>query len=221
MLRVNNVNKFYSNGEEKNHVLKDVSLNIGRGEFISICGKSGSGKSTLLNVLSTLMKPDGGELYYNDTGYHHMKERDLNRLRNNCYSMIFQFHYLIPYLNALENVLLPFTNRLFPVHKKNVEYAKECLDKVDLQGKYERLPGQLSGGEQQRVAVARALVKKPEILFADEPTGSLDDENSREIARIFTDLHAEGYTIVMVTHDITMAGYAEKILNMKDGKIVS
>jgi len=221
MLNAENVNKYYNNGELKNHVLKDICMDIEQNDFVAICGKSGSGKSTLLNILSTLMKPDSGKILYNDENYAEMKEDKINKLRNESYSVIFQFHYLIPYLTAMENVLLPFSNRIVPVNRKNAEYAKECLDKVGLEGKYERLPNQLSGGEQQRVAVARALVKKPEILFADEPTGSLDDENSSGIADIFSQLNEEGYTIVMVTHDSSIADFARRKIMMKDGQIVT
>lgn len=160
-------------------------------------------------------------ILYNNENYAEMREGKINKLRNESYSVIFQFHYLIPYLTAMENVLLPFSNRMLPVNRKNAEYAKECLDKVGLEGKYERLPNQLSGGEQQRVAVARALVKKPEILFADEPTGSLDDENSTGIAGIFSQLNEEGYTIVMVTHDSSIANFARRKIMMRDGQIVA
>jgi len=193
---------------------------IENGDFVAICGKSGSGKSTLLNILSTLMKADSGSITYKGTDYSSMKEKDINSLRNEKYSVIFQFHYLISYLTVLENVLLPCAKGYLPVRKEDIVYAKECLDKVGLKDKYYRLPNQLSGGEQQRVAIARALVKKPEVIFADEPTGNLDNENGTIVADIFKKLNSEGYTIVMVTHDMSVAGYAKRKVIMKDGCIV-
>jgi len=221
MLIAENINKFYRNSKVETHVLKDVNVKIDAGEFVAVLGKSGSGKSTLLNILSTLMKADSGKIYYNSLDYSNMKESELNKIRNEKFSIIFQFHYLIPYLTALENVLLPFSKRFIPVGKEEVEYAKECLDKVGLKGKYDRLPNQLSGGEQQRVAIARALVKKPEVIFADEPTGNLDEENSMIVANIFKQLNNEGYTILMVTHDKSVADFANRIITMKDGRIVN
>jgi putative ABC transport system ATP-binding protein len=221
MISANNINKIYKNGKIETHVLKDLSLDISKGDFISICGRSGSGKSTLLNILSTLMKADSGTITYKGITYSDMKENDINKIRNENYSIIFQFHYLINYLTALQNVLLPFAKSFISIKKENVEYAKHCLDKVGLKGKYDRLPNQLSGGEQQRVAIARALVKKPEVIFADEPTGNLDEENSFTIADIFSSLNSEGYTIVMVTHDTAVANYGNRKIFMKDGEIVT
>jgi len=221
MLSTENLNKFYYNGKIETHVLKDLTLEIDAGEFVAILGKSGSGKSTLLNILSTLMKADSGKICYNNINYFDVKEKELNKLRNEEFSVIFQFHYLIPYLTALENVLLPCSKSFTPVKKEDIEYAKECLDKVGLNGKYDRLPNQLSGGEQQRVAIARALIKKPKVIFADEPTGNLDAENSMIVANIFKQLNNEGYTILMVTHDKSMADFAERIITMKDGQIVN
>ncbi|UOD35692.1 ABC transporter ATP-binding protein [Deferribacteraceae bacterium V6Fe1] len=221
MITAENLNKYYHNGNIETHVLKDVNVNLNKGEFVAILGKSGSGKSTLLNILSTLMKADSGKICYNSLDYFKMKEADLNKIRNEKFSVIFQFHYLIPYLTALENVLLPFSKSLIPVSKDDIEYAKECLDKVGLEGKYDRLPNQLSGGEQQRVAIARALVKKPEVIFADEPTGNLDGENSMIVANIFKQLNNEGYAILMVTHDKSVADFAGRIITMRDGQIVN
>jgi len=221
MIMAENLNKYYHNGQIETHVLKDVNVTLNAGEFVAILGKSGSGKSTLLNILSTLMRADSGKICYNSFDYFKMKETDLNKIRNEKFSVIFQFHYLIPYLTALENVLLPFSKSLIPVKKDDIEYAKECLDKVGLEGKYDRLPNQLSGGEQQRVAIARALVKKPEVIFADEPTGNLDGENSMIVANIFKQLNNEGYSILMVTHDKSVADFAGRTITMRDGQIVN
>lgn len=221
MISAKKINKIYQNGKIKTHVIKDLSIDIPNGDFISICGKSGSGKSTLLNILSTLMNADSGDITYNGVNYKDMKESEINKLRNESYSIIFQFHYLITYLTALQNVLLPFAKSFISIKKEDIEYAKYCLDKVGLKDKYNRLPNQLSGGEQQRVAIARALVKRPQVIFADEPTGNLDEENSFAIAEIFKSLNCEGYTIVMVTHDTTIAEYGKRKIFMKDGEIVS
>jgi len=221
MINAKKINKIYQNGKIKTHVIKDLSIDIPNGDFISICGKSGSGKSTLLNILSTLMNADSGDITYNGVNYKDMKESEINKLRNESYSIIFQFHYLITYLTALQNVLLPFAKSFISIKKEDIEYAKYCLDKVGLKDKYNRLPNQLSGGEQQRVAIARALVKRPQVIFADEPTGNLDEENSYAIAEIFKSLNCEGYTIVMVTHDTTIAEYGKRKIFMKDGEIVS
>lgn len=221
MISAKKINKIYQNGKIKTHVIKNLSLDIPKGDFISICGKSGSGKSTLLNILSTLMNADSGDITYKGVNYKDMKESEINKLRNESYSIIFQFHYLITYLTALQNVLLPFAKSFISIKKEDIEYAMHCLDKVGLKDKYNRLPNQLSGGEQQRVAIARALVKRPQVIFADEPTGNLDEENSFAIAEIFKSLNCEGYTIVMVTHDATIAEYGKRKIFMKDGEIVS
>jgi putative ABC transport system ATP-binding protein len=220
MINAKKINKIYQNGKIKTHVIKNLSLDIPKGDFISICGKSGSGKSTLLNILSTLMNADSGDITYKGVNYKDMKESEINKLRNESYSIIFQFHYLITYLTALQNVLLPFAKSFISIKKEDIEYAMYCLDKVGLKDKYNRLPNQLSGGEQQRVAIARALVKRPQVIFADEPTGNLDEENSFAIAEIFKSLNCEGYTIVMVTHDATIAEYGKRKIFMKDGEIV-
>jgi putative ABC transport system ATP-binding protein len=201
-------------------VLKEVSVDIGAGEFVSIVGRSGSGKTTLMNVLSTLVRPDSGDLHYGDDNLSALSEKRLNQLRSTDFSVIFQFHHLLPYLTVLENSLLPFMQSIKPVKKVDVNRARECLDRVGLADKADRLPGNLSGGEQQRVAIARALVKSSRVLFADEPTGSLDRTTGEQIMALLSDLHREGLSVVMVTHDPSYAMLAGRTIQIEDGVIV-
>lgn len=221
MLSAKNIEKKFRSEGRMQQVLKNVSIDIRDGEFISIVGRSGSGKTTLLNVLSTLVRPDGGQLRYGDDDLSTLSEQRLNRLRQSDFSVIFQFHHLLPYLTVLENTLLPFMRSVRPVKKAAMERARACLERVGLADKAYRLPGNLSGGEQQRVAIARALVKSSKILFADEPTGSLDKSTGEQIMRLLSELHGEGLTVVMVTHDPVYAKMAERSVYMEDGTIVS
>jgi len=221
MLSAKNIEKKFQTNGHTVHVLNNISLNISQGEFVSIVGRSGSGKTTLLNVLSTLVKPDKGELFYGNENITTIAEQRLNQLRRSEFAVIFQFHHLLPYLTALENTLLPFMQAIKPVSSENTRKAYECLAQVGLKGKENRLPDKLSGGEQQRVAIARALVKSSEILFADEPTGSLDKKTGLEIIDLLTDLNKGGLSVVMVTHDPEYAKMANRIIHLEEGKIVS
>jgi putative ABC transport system ATP-binding protein len=200
--------------------LSGVSLAVEAGDFACIVGRSGSGKSTLLNVLSSLLKPDAGEVLYKGASVTAMREADLNRLRGTDFAMIFQLHYLLPYLTALENVLTPFMKGLSPVSRENRERGLACLERVGLADKGRRLPGELSGGEQQRVAIARALAAGPSILFADEPTGSLDKRTGQTIMDLLADLNDAGLTVVMVTHDPQFAGLASRRIELEDGRVL-
>ena len=220
MLSACNINKsFHSNGS-KNHVLNDISLDIQQGEFLSIVGRSGSGKTTLLNVLSTLVQPDQGKLLYNNDDLTQMSDSKLNRLRQADFSIIFQFHHLLPYLTVLENTLLPFMGTLKPASKKLNEKAMNSLERVGLGKMKHRLPNNLSGGEQQRVAIARALVKSSNILFADEPTGSLDKGTGEQIMALISELNQDGLTVVMVTHDPDYANLANRTIRLEDGVMI-
>ena len=210
---------FRSDGTET-HALRDVSLAVRDGEFVSIVGRSGSGKTTLLNVLSTLMSPDSGTIRFDGRETASMSERERNILRKKELAMVFQFHYLLPYLTAIENVLLPFMSTMLPVGRDRTDHAARCLARVGLKGKENRLPGQLSGGEQQRVAIARALVTSAKVLFADEPTGSLDKTTGREIMNLIRGFTDDGLAVVMVTHDREYAGVADRVISMEDGRIV-
>lgn len=221
MLSAQHLNKHYLNGGEKIQVLRDVSLQIDSGEFLAIVGRSGSGKSTLLNVLSTLVHPDEGQLFYNHDNLAEASAEHLNDLRQNDFAVIFQFHHLLPYLTVLQNTLLPFMRSLAPVPKEIISRAEHCLERIGLSGKKQRLPGNLSGGEQQRVAIARAMVKSAKVLFADEPTGSLDQSTGEEIMNIIEELNDDGLTVVMVTHEPLYAKRADRLLEMSDGMVVS
>ncbi len=200
-------------------VLNGVNLTVERGEFVSITGRSGSGKSTLLNVISTLSSADSGLLIFEGHALHNAPEAEKNRLRAKDFAMIFQAHHLMPYLNAMENVLLPGVTGLCPVTRDFRERAQDLLNAVGLSGKENQLPGTLSGGEQQRVAIARSLAGGAKLLFADEPTGSLDAATADSIMELLQSLNRNGLTIVMVTHNPDYARMAGRALAMRDGRI--
>ena len=195
MLSAQSLNKHYLYGSEKIQVLRDVSLQIDDGEFLAVVGRSGSGKTTLLNVLSTLVQPDDGQLYYNHNNLASASTEHLNNLRQHDFAVIFQFHHLLPYLTVLQNTLLPFMRSVTPVSREIVARAEQCLERIGLSGKKDRLPGNLSGGEQQRVAIARAMVQSAKVLFADEPTGSLDKSTGEEIMSLIAN-DCKFYTFV-------------------------
>lgn len=219
MLRASNISKSHTFDGEAVNILKDVSFELKDGEFVSITGRSGSGKTTLLNVLSTLVRPDKGELHYCDMDLIQVSESYLNGLRKSDFAVIFQFHHLLPYMTVMENTLLPFLSSIRPVSANNTKKALECLDRVGLADKVDRLPGNLSGGEQQRVAIARALVKSSKILFADEPTGSLDQATGEQIMELMSTLHQDGLSIVMVTHEPSYARLAQRTVTIEDGML--
>ena len=224
ILQAINVTKSFTQAGSGNitatQALKGVSLSVAPGEFVSIVGRSGSGKSTFLSVLSTLLKPDSGELTYNGLDLTCASEGDIDGLRHGDFAVIFQFHYLLPYLTALENTLLPFMRGLRPVSGAQRERARACLERVGLADKGMRLPGQLSGGEQQRVAIARALVKDAHILFADEPTGSLDSATGATVMELLGQIHKDGMSVVMVTHNEQYASLSDRVVRMADGLMV-
>ena len=220
LLNAQSITKSFTQDGEPTQALKGVSLAVAPGEFGSIVGRSGSGKSTMLSLLSTLLTPDGGTLTYKDQDLTRATEAEINALRHGDFAVIFQFHYLLPYLTALENTLLPFMRGLRPVHGEQRKRALQCLDRVGLADKAHRLPGQLSGGEQQRVAIARALVKDARILFADEPTGSLDSATGATVMELLGQLPGEGMSVVMVTHNEDYAKLAGRVVRMEDGLVV-
>jgi putative ABC transport system ATP-binding protein len=219
MLTAKNIIKNFSIDGQQVPVLKGVSLTVGEGEFVAVVGRSGSGKTTLLHVLATLVQADGGELHFGDNDLRRLPEQRLNRLRQADFSVIFQFHHLLPYLTVLENSLLSFMHTVKPVGKEAVKKAYHCLDRVGLADKADRLPGNLSGGEQQRVAIARALVKSSKVLFADEPTGSLDKTTGEQIMELLAALHRDGMSVVMVTHEPEYAKLSQRTVVMEDGLI--
>ncbi len=201
-------------------VLKGVDITINSGEIVSIVGPSGSGKSTLLHILGTLDKPDQGEVFLGRENISHLQGNKLSNFRNKHIGFVFQFHHLLPEFSALENVCIPgwLTSR----SKIEVKQKAEQLLKIlGLSNRLENKPNQLSGGEQQRVAVARALINKPDIVFADEPTGNLDTVNAKELHQLFFDLRKEfNQTFLIVTHNEELAQLSDRTLTMKDGKIV-
>jgi putative ABC transport system ATP-binding protein len=220
MLSAVNIEKSFPFEDAEVKVLKGVTVHLDQGDYAAIVGRSGSGKTTLLNVLSTLVRPDTGLLTYEGADLSSAAEKELNEIRRADFSVIFQFHHLLPYLSVLENTLLPFMGRLRPVSAHLQRRALDCLDRVGLADKAGRLPGSLSGGEQQRVAIARALVKSSKILFADEPTGSLDRRTGQQIMELLAKLHGEGLTIVMVTHEPAYAALAQRKIEIEDGLLV-
>jgi lipoprotein-releasing system ATP-binding protein len=200
-------------------VLKGVSLHIGKGEFVSIVGPSGAGKSTLLHIIGTLDKYDQGSVLIDDKNPFSMKSSELASFRNTQFGFVFQFHNLLPEFTALENVCLP--GLIGDRAQKEVEKeAKEWLEKFGLQKRMEHKPSELSGGEQQRVSVARALINKPKIIFADEPTGNLDATNAAQMHHHFLELNRDlGITFVVVTHNQEFANMANRKIEMRDGQI--
>lgn len=221
MLTAENIVKSFAGESGAAPVLRGVSLQFAAGDFACVIGRSGSGKSTLLNILSSLLSPDTGEVRYQGRRLATLTPRERNRLRATDFSMVFQMHHLLPYLTALENVLTPFLSGLTPVSATRKKMARECLERVGLADKASRLPGGLSGGERQRVAIARALVTAPRVVFADEPTGSLDGDTGGQIMAILKDLNADGLTVIMVTHEQAYAAMASRVIEIRDGRIVS
>ncbi|MFO7595013.1 MAG: ABC transporter ATP-binding protein [Desulfocurvibacter africanus] len=219
MLSARDICKSYRSQGVETPVLRNVSLDIEPGGFVAIVGRSGSGKSTLLSVLSTLLRPDSGALTWRGRAIGRASERVINDLRRKDFSVVFQQHQLMPYLTAQENVLLPFMHGLRPVKREQIDKARECLARVGLADKGGRLPGQLSGGEQQRVAIARALATSPALLFADEPTGSLDKATGQGIMELLAGLNSDGPAVVLVTHEPAYAKLARTVAVMEDGRL--
>jgi putative ABC transport system ATP-binding protein len=220
MLEARNIIKTFRSEGVVTHALDTVGITVDPGEFVSIVGRSGSGKTTFLNILSTLLAPDSGEIIYNGEDITSLPPRRLNELRHKDFAVVFQFHYLLPYLSARENVLLPYMKGLGRVPKDARMRADECLERVGLAGKGSKIPGHLSGGEQQRVAIARALVKKSWVLFADEPTGNLDKATGESVMDLLVDLKNDGLSVVMVTHDDECAARADRTVSMADGRVI-
>jgi lipoprotein-releasing system ATP-binding protein len=216
MLTATNIQKYYG----QLWVLKGVDLEIKQGEIASIVGPSGSGKSTLLHILGTLDKPDKGEVVVGNQRINFLNERQMAAFRNRHVGFVFQFHHLLPEFTALENVCIP--GWMAGRRKKEVEeHALSLLQMLGLGNRTDNKPNALSGGEQQRVAVARALINKPAIIFADEPTGNLDSANARELHQLFFTLRQQfNQTFLIVTHNEELAQMSDRILHMKDGKIV-
>jgi putative ABC transport system ATP-binding protein len=218
IITMRQIEKTYQMGETVVHALDHVNLSVGQGDFVSIVGPSGSGKSTLMNIIGCLDRPDSGEYVLAGSPVGQLKRRQLAEIRNRKIGFIFQNFNLLSKLTALENVALPLVYRGVHAKKRN-EKARDCLKQVGLGDRAEHLPNQLSGGQQQRVAIARALAGDPEILLADEPTGALDSHTSEEIMELLIALNREGRTIVLITHDLSLAGRAKRTVSIWDGRL--
>ena len=218
ILRVDNVNKHFYQPEDF-HVLKDISFNIQRGEFVSLIGKSGSGKSTLLYLLSTLDTDYQGNITINNTVVTGLSQNALAKFRNQYIGFVFQFHFLLPEFTVLENVMMPALKLKKYSRKEIEERAMDKLKQMGMDTYYSKLSSKLSGGQQQRVAIARALINEPLILMADEPTGNLDSANTEIVFDRFQQLAQKGHTIITVTHDIDFAKRADRIIEMVDGRV--
>lgn len=220
MINIQNIYKNYNNKETRVIALNNISLSIDDGEFVAIIGKSGSGKSTLMNILGCLDTPTSGKYILMDKDVSNLCENELAHTRNQTIGFIFQGFNLIPNLTALENVELPLIYR--NIKKSNREIlAKESLCKVGLKNRMHHKPNQMSGGQQQRVAIARAIAGNPPLIFADEPTGNLDQASSVEILQILKQLHFQGHTLVLITHDNSIANEASRQITINDGKILA
>jgi putative ABC transport system ATP-binding protein len=218
MIELKNVGRMYTHGTKEIQALRNITLTIKAGEFLSVMGPSGSGKSTLLNIIGGLDQPTSGEIFIDGRPLHGISDDELTLIRRRRVGFIFQFFNLLPILTAAENVSLPLLLEGTSYAKVKPK-AEALLQKVGLGARTEHRPEQLSGGEMQRVAIARALIASPAVLLADEPTGNLDSRTSTEILRLLKDLHDEGQTIVMVTHDSKAAAHGMRIITLRDGSI--
>jgi lipoprotein-releasing system ATP-binding protein len=200
-------------------ILKGIDLEVYEGEFVSIIGASGSGKSSLLYILGLLDKPTEGEVFFEDEKIDYSKDKRLSYLRNSKIGFVFQFHYLVQELSLLDNVILPAIKRGVPI-KEARERAMVLLERLGLKGKENRKPYEISGGEMQRTAIARALINQPKVLLADEPTGNLDSTNTQRVMDIFKEINKSHTTIVMVTHEIDLARQTKRIVELRDGSVI-
>jgi putative ABC transport system ATP-binding protein len=218
-IRLENIKKQYGVGQAAIMAVQDINVEIQSGEFVAIMGESGSGKSTLLSLLGALNTPTSGRYLVDSLDVYALGQDRRADFRRENLGFVFQSFHLVPYLSVQENVMLPLTIKKVP-RKKKQELAREALARVGLGKKGDRLPNQLSGGEQERVAIARAVVNDPPILLADEPTGNLDSRNGREVMTLLQSLNSRGITVIMVTHSPEWSGYANRILWISDGLLI-
>jgi len=218
MIQLNNIGKTYRLGSTDYAALIDIDLHIARNEYVALTGPSGSGKSTMMNVLGCLDTPSTGTYSLDGEAVAGLREDELARVRNRKIGFIFQSFYLMPRTSTLDNVAQPLIYRGLPPALRQTR-AAEALERVGLEHRMLHKPNELSGGQRQRVAIARALVGRPEVLLADEPTGNLDSKTAKEIMALFSELHADGITIVIVTHDPTVAAYCQRVVRLHDGRI--
>jgi len=216
LIELNDINKEFTMGKSKVHILREVSLHILRGEFVAIMGASGSGKSTLLNIIGCLDQPSSGSYLLNSEKINDLNDDELSRIRNRKIGFVFQNFNLISYYTAQKNVEVPLA---YQNRRDRSAIAKELLERVGLGHRIKHKPAEMSGGEKQRIAIARALSTNPDLILADEPTGALDSNSGAQVMEIFKELHAEGKTIVMVTHDPNIGAIAQRIIRFRDGRI--
>ncbi|GIN90924.1 ABC transporter ATP-binding protein [Siminovitchia terrae] len=219
MMKLSEITKVYGNGSLQVPVLHGIDLDVEDGEFIAIMGPSGSGKSTLMNIIGFLDYPTAGIFELNGENINSAKEKHLAKLRNEHIGFVFQQFFLLPRLNAQKNVEAPLIYAGMS-KRERAERAKQMLEKVGLGDRVKHLPNQLSGGQKQRVAIARALVNNPTLILADEPTGALDSKTSAQIMELFVQLNKEGKTVIIVTHEEEIAAYTNRIITLRDGKII-
>ncbi|MFN7911109.1 MAG: ABC transporter ATP-binding protein [Bacteroidota bacterium] len=220
IIQISHIKKTYVIGEETIHALKDVSVTIHKNEYVALMGPSGSGKSTLMNMLGCLDSPTSGEYILNNISVAKMSDNELAEVRNKEIGFVFQTFNLLPRASTLENVALPLVYAGFSKSERE-KRAKEVLEQVGLGNRMNHKPNELSGGQRQRVAIARALVNKPAIILADEPTGNLDSKTSIEIMGLFEDIHKNGNTIILVTHEEDIALHAHRVVRLRDGLVES
>lgn len=220
MITLKQIHKYYSVGKNKLHVLKGINVQINQGELVSIMGSSGSGKSTMLNILGILDDYDEGEYYLNNTLIQSLSAKKAAYYRNQFLGFVFQSFNLLSFKNAMENVALPLYYQKVGRKKRN-KLAMEYLDMVGLADRADHSPSELSGGQKQRVALARALISQPKVILADEPTGALDTQTTQEVMDIFKEVHRQGITVVIVTHENEIAEQTERVIRLRDGVIES
>ena len=220
MIKLTNIERYYRNGPLRNWVLRDINLQLKEGEFVTIMGPSGSGKTTLMNIIGMLDQPDGGEYFFLDEPVHQFKEKKRTDLHKHYIGFVFQAYHLIDELTVYENIETPLLYRGIKSAERKAMVA-EVLDRFNIVAKKDLFPNQLSGGQQQLVGVARAIIGKPKLLLADEPTGNLHSSQGEMIMELFAQLHREGMTIVQVTHNEKNAGYGTRTITLGDGFIRS
>ena len=218
LIELNDITKYYEMGDQTVRALDGITATIEKNEYIAFIGSSGSGKSTMLNIFGCLDRPTTGQYHLNGTNVENLNQNQLSEIRNREIGFIFQSFNLLPRASALGNVMQPLIYRNVPINRRK-EMAIQALERVGLSNRSDHLPNQLSGGQRQRVAIARALVTQPSILLADEPTGNLDSKTTVEIMRLFDELHDEGHTVIVVTHEDEIAAHCQRIVELKDGKI--
>ena len=219
MIKTENLQKIFRTEEVETWALSEVNIEINEGEFVAIMGPSGCGKTTLLNILGLLDNPTSGQYFLNGTDVSKFTENERTNLRKGIIGFVFQSFNLIEELNVYENIELPLLYMRIPAAERK-QRVKEAMNRMAISHREKHFPQQLSGGQQQRVAIARAVVANPKLILADEPTGNLDSKNGAEVMSLLTDLNSEGTTIVMVTHSQHDAGYADRIINLFDGRVV-